>query len=99
MNYGAEPRVSGVRPRTKKKKVVKGTEPLTEKQEAYIKRLWNLETDKRGLMPTTKELSDFCLRTLDFRPLYINSLTLEQANKLITGSEYLFGIKEHKKKV
>jgi hypothetical protein len=91
----AEPRAGGVRPRMKKKGK---PEPLTEKQEAYIKRLWNLQSDKRGMTPMTKALSDFCFRTLEFRTIYINSLTLEQANKLITGSEYLFEIKKHKTK-
>jgi hypothetical protein len=97
MNGKAEARVSGIRPRTKKKKIT-GTERLTEKQEAYLKKLWSLEADSRGLTVMTRELSDFCNRTLDFRPIYINGLTLEQANKLITGSEYFLGFKTHRKK-
>jgi hypothetical protein len=95
-NGKVQERISGVRPRTKKKKT-DGTERLTEKQEAYLKKLWDLEADKRGLVVATKELADFSLRTLGFRFLYINHLSVEQANKLITGSEYLKGIKQKKR--
>jgi hypothetical protein len=96
--------ISGVRPRKKSNpkksaadKADKTDKRLTEKQEAYLCKLWKLEPDKRGLTAVSKELAEFSLRTLGFRFLYIQNLTSVQANRLITGSEYLFGIKEHKK--
>ena len=96
-NGKVQERISGVRPR-KKTKNKNTSERLTEKQEAYLKKLWDLEPDKRGFTVVTKELADFSFRTLGFRFLYINHLSVEQANKLITGSEYLKSIKTHKTK-
>jgi hypothetical protein len=92
-----EPRISGVRPRKKAKaKTPDPNAPLSEKQELYLRRLWNIEPDRRGMCPVTKELLDFAFRTLGFHLLYLHNLTSTQANKLITGTEYLRGIKKHK---
>jgi hypothetical protein len=91
----AEPIVSGARPR-KKKSGKDENAPLSMRQETYLKRLWSLESDKRGLTSVTSELANFSLKTLGFKFLYIQNLTSKQANKLITGTEYLKGIKTHK---
>lgn len=99
MSGKAEPKASGVRPRAKKDKNKNDTnKPLTEKQEAYLLKLWNISPNKRGLTASTKELAEFSLRTLGFSFLYLGDLTSAQAGKLITGSEYLFGIKKRKSK-
>jgi hypothetical protein len=100
MQGRASARISGIRPRKKSKAksaADKTDKRLTEKQENYLRKLWKLEPDKRGLVSASKELANFSLKTLGFKFLYIQNLTSIQANKLITGSEYLFGIKEHKK--
>jgi len=72
-------------------------EQLTQRQEAHLMNIWNLEVGKRGLTLITGDFGGFTQRTLGVRPLYLQNLTKEQATKLITGSEYLLKLKEHKK--
>jgi hypothetical protein len=100
MDGKTQPKISGVRPRVKRAAKLQTDKdaPLTEKQEAYLRKLWNIEPGKRGLVTATKELAEFSLRTLGFSFLYLQDLSSSQAGKLITGSEYLFGMKKRKNK-
>jgi hypothetical protein len=93
----SEPKVSGERARKTKSRAADNKAPITAKQEKYLTELWKLKADRRGKAFISKELAEFAKRTIGLQPLFVGDLTNAQANKLITGSEYLLGIKTHKK--
>jgi hypothetical protein len=104
INGKAEPKISGIRPRKKTKKATDKTkpyirnEPLTEKQEACIRTMFSLTPDERGMCFIEGELRKFVIKQTSEPVMYVHNLTVEQANKIITGKQYILGIKQHKKK-
>ncbi|MDR0408691.1 MAG: hypothetical protein LBH45_07245 [Campylobacteraceae bacterium] len=106
MNGWAMPKIGGVRARAKSKKIVdkakpyipNPNEPLTEKQEACIRTMWNLTPDERGLIFIDGDFGKFVKKQTGEYIIYVHNLTITQANKIITGKQYVMGLKEHKKK-
>lgn len=78
LENGAQPLVRGRRPQLKK-------EGITVAQQAYILKLWD-DRDENALR-------EFCFKTTAKRYLHLNSLNKNEATKLITGLEYMLGVK------